>query len=232
MAKGLLVIREEGTPVYFYTQDQVSDDQQVLIAGFFAALHMFAKSMFMQADNEIHSVLMAKTVFTFRTLSLKCTSGEILKYHFVLVTESDNKSTTDVEGMLEYLIVSFMGFNGGDFSRKLREPTCSVEDFSSFDEHVRTLLNSDWESLKKKIRPVPSSLLQGLLYAIRDYIPIKQIESMHPRLVRIGKSYVWLSDDLTPEEEDILLKQIKATLDRHFGPGLYESILKDVKRQL
>jgi hypothetical protein len=90
----------------------------------------------------------------------------------------------------------------------------------------------DWSAIRKKVRPKPSSLFQGVLNGLTDYMPVEQILPLHPKIQRIGPSYVWLSDDLPEDEQKELLNKIRLSLTRMYGKGVYESLTTDVLKRL
>lgn len=97
---------------------------------------------------------------------------------------------------------------------------------------MKKIINLDWKTIKKKIKPVPGSLLQGVLNELRDCVPLDQILQLHPKIVRLGNSYAWLSDDLPEDEENALLDRIRQMLSRLFGPDMFDSIVANVSKRL
>jgi len=231
MIKGLMVIRGGGTLVYCFLREKEADTQEVFISGFLTAMQMFAKDMFSKEDNEIRSVTLSKTIFTFRTLTVKNNLQQPVRFHFVLFTDA-NRPQAGIDEMLEYLIVNFLGYDGGRFRRQLTDEASGPSDFAAFDGYLSQILESDWNSVMKKMKPVPGSLTQGVLNELRNYLPLSQILALHPRLVRVGSSYAWLSDDLPREEENRLMEEIRRLLTRLYGRQLYDSIVTDVAKNL
>jgi GTPase SAR1 family protein len=108
-----------------------------------------------------------------------------------------------------------------------------VYPISVLNGSARTAMQEIIENfIRKKVKPVPASLIEGVLNEIRDYIPIDQVLQLHPKIVRVGSSYAWLSGRLSEEEEKELLSKIKKVLSRLFGESLYDSIVDDVNKQL
>lgn len=227
-----MVVRGDGTLVYSYLRDSMSVDHQLLLSGFLAALQMFAKSMFSSGSNEMRSMTVSTTLYTFRNLAIHGPVGESFDYNFILLTDVDGKEIDEVEDILELLIVSFLGYEHGEFISKLRISDSSAQmSFGAFDEVMSELLKMSWDKAKKKIKPAPFSIAQGVLNELRNHLPITQILSLHPKISRIGASYVWVSDYITAEEEEALSKAIEQALVRLFGPGMYESIVADVEKE-
>ena len=232
MIQGLMVIRGDGILLYSYLRESISLDRQILISGFLAALQMFAKEMSSGSSSEMRSATIATTVYTFRSLTLHGVAGEPFDCHFVLLTDIGGKESSEVEDILELLIVSFLGHEYGGFLARLRiSDTAGSMSFESFDEVMSELLKIGWDKAKKRIRPAPCSVMQGVLNELRDQLPMTEILSLHPKISRIGTSYVWLSDDTSVEEEEAISMAIQKELARLFGPGIYESIVKDVDRR-
>jgi hypothetical protein len=231
--KGLLVIQDSGTPVYTFFTEKVTEDRGLLISGFLTAMQAFATETSLSPDGgSIHSIKLSQSLLTFRLLNIQTKEDKPVQYYFVLLTDIEKKQNVDTEALLEYLILNFLSYNGGEYRRKLREFIHNPKDFEAFDEFTKKIIGLDWKAIRKKLKPVPGSLLQGVLNEIRDYIPLDQALQLHPKIVRIGSSYAWLSDDLSAEEEKELLDKVKALLSHMFGESLYDSIIADVSKQL
>jgi hypothetical protein len=231
--KGLMVIQESGTPVYTFFMDKRSEDRELLLSGFLAAIESFASETSLSPDGgTIHSIKLSQTLLTFRLLSLQNKEGEAVKYFYVLLTDISNKQQDNTEAFLEYVILNFLSYDNGEFRRKLREPGFRRGGFETFDEFMKKIVDSDWNSVKKRIKPVPGSLLQGVLNEIRNFVTLDQILQLNPKIVRLGSFYAWLSDDLPKEEEEELLGRIKKLLSHLFGESLYDSIIADVEKRM
>jgi hypothetical protein len=195
-------------------------------------MQAFASETSLSPDGgSIHSIKLSQSLLTFRLLTLQSSEGQPLQYYFVLITDLEKKQSIDTEALLEYLILNFLSFDGGEFRRKMREPGHQPKEFESFDQLTNKIVGLEWKVIRKSIKPVPSSLLQGVLNEIRDYLPLDQILQLHAKIVRIG-SYAWLSDDLPEEEEKQLLEKVKNLLSHMFGGSLYDSIVDDVNKRL
>jgi hypothetical protein len=231
--KGLMVIQESGTPVYTFFTDKRSEDRELLLSGFLAAIESFASETSLSPDGgTIHSIKLSQTLLSFRLLSLQNKKGEAVKYFYVLLTDINNKQQDNTEAFLEYVILNFLSYDNGEFRRKLREPGFHGGGFEAFDEFMRRIGDSDWNSVKKRIKPVPGSLLQGVLNEVRDFVTLDQILQLNPKIVRLGSYYAWLSDDLPKDEEEELLGRIKELLSHLFGESLYDSIMEDVEKRM
>nr|MDO8134235.1 hypothetical protein [Candidatus Njordarchaeum guaymaensis] len=233
MLKGLLVIQESGTPIYTFFTEKVTADRGLLISGFLTAMQAFASETSLSPDGgNIHSIKLSQSLLTFRLLNLQTKADQPVQYYFVLLTDIEKKQTVETEALLEYLILNFLSYSGGVFRNKMRELGHQPREFEAFDEFTKKIVGLDWKAIKRKIKPVPGSLLQGVLNEVRDYLPLDQILKLHPKIVRIGSSYAWLSDDLPEAEERELLDKIKKLLSHMFGESLYDSIVADVNKQL
>ena len=232
MIRGLMVVRGDGTLTYSYPRESMSVDYQLLLSGFLAALQMFAKNMSSTGSSEMRSMTVSTTLYTFRNLMIHGPAGELLDYNFILLSGTDSKEISEVEDILELLIASFLGYGHGEFIAKLRiSDDSSMRSFESFDEVMSDLLKMGWDKAKKRIKPSPSSVMQGVLNDLRNYLPLAQILSLHPKISRIGASYVWVPDYMTTEEEKSLGMAVEQALARLFGPGMYGSILADIEKE-
>jgi len=231
--RGLLIIHESGAPIYSFSMQKMSDDQQLLLSGFLSAIESFASETSVSPDGgSIHSIELSQLLLTFRILNLQNDKGGLIQYYFVLISDVAKKTLPDNESLLEYVILNFLSYKNGDFRRKMKQTGYKREEFSEFDEFMKKIMNQDWNSIRKKVKPVPGSLVQGVLNEIRDYIPLDQILQLHPKIVRLGASYALLSDDLPETEVGDLLDRIRQKLSRLFGEDLYSSIIDEVEKQL
>jgi len=232
LIKGLIVARTEGTLVYSYLKENVSNDYQILMSGFLASLQMFTKGMFVTSNSDMRAMTVATTRYTFKHLIIHGPAREQFEYIFVLLSDTDSKDESKLEDILEFLIVNFLGYERGGFISKLRIADASANSgFVAFNEFMSKFIDMGWNTALKKIKPQPSSILQGVLNELREYVPIGQIIALHPKISRIGPSYVWVSDDISPEEEDEINRNTEQALAKMFGMGMYESIVEDVKKR-
>ena len=233
MLKGLIVIHESGTPIYTFSTDKMSDDRKLLISGFLSAIESFASGTGISPDGgSIHSIKLSQSLLTFRLLSLRNEKNEEIRYFFVLLTDLNSSSATENEALLEYVTLNFLSYKNMSFRKKMRQIGYQRDEFHEFDEFMTKIIDLDWKTIKKKIKPVPGSLLQGVLNEVRDFITMDQILQLHPRITQLGSSYAWLSDELPEQEEKELLDRIRQLVARMFGERLYDSIVKDVEKQL
>jgi hypothetical protein len=233
MLKGLMVIHESGTPIYTFSMDKMSDDRKLLISGFLSAVESFASGTGISQDGgSIHSIRLSQSLLTFRLLSLRNEKNEEIQYFFVLLTDINSNSTPDNEALLEYVMLNFLSYKNMSFRKKMRQIGYQRDEFHEFDEFMNRIIDMDWKTIRKKIKPIPGSLLQGVLNEIRNFVTMDQILQLHPRITRLGSSYAWLSDELSEEEEKELLNRVKQLITRLFGEHLYDSIVTDVKKQM
>jgi hypothetical protein len=164
---------------------------------------------------------------------LESEKDDPIKYYFVLLTDIDKDSNKpDNEELLEYVILNFLSYKNLSFRSRMRRTSCQREEYGEFDEFMKKIISFDWKTIKKKIKPVPGSLIQGVLNELRDYVPLDQILQLHPSIVRLGNSYALLSDDLPEEDEDALLDRMRQMVTRLFGPNMFDSIVADVSKRL
>jgi hypothetical protein len=150
----------------------------------------------------------------------------------VLLTDLTKRKQSETDQVLEYLSLNFLSYKRGEFRRNLRKQNPQMADFKDFEEFIKKIIEYDWKDLGKKVKPVPDSLIQGLLNELRDYVPLDQILDLHLKIMPLGKSYAWLSDDLSKEEEENLVNKIKQTIARLFGESFFNSLIDRVNNQL
>ncbi len=227
-------MHENGTPLYsFFSQDRGIQDREVLVSGFITAIQAFAREAMISPDGgDIQSIKLSQTLLTFRLIKIKNNDGKLVQFYFVLLSDLNKKQKIESESLLEYLCLNFLSYDSGNFRQRMRAVFPQMIEFKQFDQFLESIVKKEWKDIKKRIKPIPNSLLQGMLNEIREYITIDKIQELHPKLVRLGPSYVWLSDDLSPEEEQEVLNKIKANISHIYGESLYYSLLKDVKSLL
>lgn len=227
------MVHENGTPIYSFFTGKGIQDREILVSGFITAIQAFAKEAMISPDGgDIQSMKLSQTLLTFRLIKIHNNDGKLVQFYFVLLTDLGKKQKLEMESLLEYLCLNFLSYNEGDFRNKMRDTFPQLEEFKQFNDFLAPIVNVEWKDIKKRIKPIPSSLLQGMLNEIKDYIPIDTILKFHPKLVRLGPSYVWLSDDLSTEEEQELLYKIKENVSHLLGEDLYNSLVENVKNRL
>ncbi len=228
-----MVVRADGTPVYVYIPGNHTTDYQLLLSGFLAALQIFAKRVISGRESSINSLSLSDELYTFRALAIKDTLGGESEFNFVLISEPSKASQEDIKYLLECLIVGFLSHNRGEYTEILRSTSeWNLSTFSDFDNFMDEVILKGWNSFKKSFKPQPSSLIQGILNDVKEHLPVSQILSLHQDIVVIGNSYVWLSVFLSQEEEEVLLKKVEEQLHRLYGPGMYQSLVKEVRLRL
>jgi hypothetical protein len=232
--RGLLVLHDTGKPIYTFYRGEKAIDGEVLLPGFVAAIQSFAAEMLdSEQHGSIHSIKLAQSlILTFRPLNLQVGKGDAARFYFVLLSDLEGKQAISPEAVLEYLILSFLGFERGLFLQKLRQGTPDIGRFQDFDSFLTEMSSQNWATVCKKTKPIPASLIQGLLNELRDYIPLSRILELHPKIVPLGSSYAWLSDDLPKSEEEQLMTRIEHLTSRLFGHALYDALVAKVTRKL
>ncbi len=230
--KGFLVIHEGGNPIYTYFKERAISERDVLISGFLTAIQSFAQETMLSPDGgTIQSIQLSQTMLTFKLLIVRNTENMPIQYFFVILTDL-KKSKTETDLLLEYLSLNFLNYDGGGFRREMRKINLQMDVFKEFDDFINNVIDLKWKNIKKKIKPIAGSLIQGLLNELPNHLPFDQILNLHPKIVRLGPTYSWLSDDLSPEEEEDLLKKIDQRLSHLYGKDLYDSLVKEVQKQL
>ncbi|MDF1540320.1 MAG: hypothetical protein P1Q69_15605 [Candidatus Thorarchaeota archaeon] len=229
MTIGFMVIQEDGTPIFSYVQESQQEVTQILLPSLLGVLQSFSKGMLGSIDSSsIKSVTLKDTVYTIINLNVKTPSRKENLFHFVLLTDTKKKSS-DIEASLEFLMTSFLSFKKGEFVVKMRINATNEDEFSEFCDFLSSTIDlNSGEIRKTKITPPPGSFIQGMLNEVRGYYPTNIVETWNPKLVSLGNSYVWVSEDLTKREEDEILERIRTNL----SSGLFDTIEARVRSQL
>lgn len=226
---GFTIIQEDGTQVYSYVRDSQKDVAQNLIPSLLSVLQMLAKDVIKSSSQSgIKSLTLSDTVYTIRNLDVKTPSRKQNRFHFVLLTDL-TKNLVEVENILEYLMISFLSYNNGEFMVKLRINATYQDEFSEFNEFIAPVLGKKIEDVKKvRYPPPPGSFIQGMLNELTEYIKPEQIASWNEKFYSLGRSYVWVSEELTDAESEQVVEKIKENLPS----GLYEKMAERVNGQL
>ncbi len=231
MIKSLLVIDNNGEPVYTFITSESKDFIMEDLAHLVTALRIFGENMVPGAEGGIRAVTLKDSICTFRTITLHSYKGQPLRYCFAIVSPM-TKDEMGLKNTLEYFIVSFLNWNSGRLGRELRNNTPNRENLKAFDKFISQNIGLEWADLKKKAPPPPATMTIAILNALKDYLPLEQIHSLNQKIFRIGPSYIWLSDDLTKEEEGELYEKIRQALSRLYGDGLFDSIVAQVRKSI
>ncbi len=229
MGIGFMVIQEDGTPVFTYVQEAQQDVAQSLLPSLLGVLQMFTKGVLpSEKTSGVKSLTLADTVYTIRNLNIQTPSRKENIIHFVLLKDT-NRKIPDIESLLDYLVISFLGYNKGEYVVKVRINAIHEDEFSDFNEFMLGVMDLKTGEIKKtRVSPPPSSFIQGMLNEVCEYFPVEDMEKWNPKLLALGKSYVWVSDELSKEEEEQILQKIKTNLSE----GLYNTLVDRVKNQL
>ncbi|MFW9918552.1 MAG: hypothetical protein ACFFED_03065 [Candidatus Thorarchaeota archaeon] len=226
---GFTIIQEDGAQVYSYVRTSEEQVVQNLIPNLISVLQMLAKDVIKSSGrSEIKSLTLADTVYTIRHLDVKTPSRKQNRFHFVLLTEL-TKNLAEVENILEYLMISFLGYNKGEYIVKLRINAIYQDEFTDFNDFLSPLLDKKIEDVRKIRSPIPpGSFIQGMLNSLSEYISTSEIVSWSDKLISLGQSYVWLSEELSKGETDQIIEKIKGNL----SPALYGTLEERVNSQL
>lgn len=213
MFKGLLVVSSNGNAVYTFFAQSTCVDQRLLISNILLTMQAIASETSSSLDGSgVHSIELSESLLTFRHIILHNETGKPVQYYFILLTDVGKGQRPEISTLLEYLTLSFLSYDGSKFRRNLRESPYSNREFKAFDKFMGKIINVDLKTLAKSFKPIPGSLVQGVLNEIKDYFPLGHVVRLHPKIVALGSSYAWLSDDLTQEEEKELLGRINELL--------------------
>ena len=233
MFKGLLIASSNGNPVYSFFAQSTNVDQKLLIANILITIQTFASEISSSSDgNNIRSVELSENLLTFRLINLHTEMGKPVQYYFALLTDLHEGEQPEFRSLLEYLTLSFLSYDGSKFRRDLIKSPYSNREYRAFDKFMGKIINLDLKTIPRNFKPIPGSLLQGVLNEIKDYFPLSDIVRLHSKIVALGPSYAWLSDDLSKEEEEELLGRLRELLSNTFGESLCDTVVARVNEQL
>jgi hypothetical protein len=214
---GLIVMDTGGVPIYCNVRHTKLAVDPALITGFLSAVQAFSKQLVSDAGAGITEMSLHDMKILYRNL---------VNYNFIcLIDPSD--AARSIETVMEYLVCMFLA----RFREHLVD-NCMLHDlaaFSSFDPVFEKWRGAKEKDLQKIVEKANPTLLQGMLNRLANYFPSPDLVKINPRALKpIGKKLVWLDSSVTKIEEDKIFLELKRKTEILYGPGMFESIEKDV----
>jgi hypothetical protein len=217
---GFIVMDMGGCPIYcnvHYTKLAV---EPALITGFLSAVQTFSKQLMSDAGNGISEMTMHNMKILYRNLE---------NYNFIgLVDPNDNIKS--VEPVMEHLICIFLA----KYRKHLRAGEIhDLTAFSGFDLFFEKWRLAKEKELQKVIENSSPSVLQGTLNKLVNFFPSPDLVKINPKILKnIGKKLIWVDSRIEPDEEGRILTELKKKTEVIYGPGTFESIEREVKKNV
>ncbi|MBN2153844.1 MAG: hypothetical protein JW839_20470 [Candidatus Lokiarchaeota archaeon] len=217
---GFIVMDAGGAPIYcnvHYTKLAVDP---ALITGFLSAVQSFSKQLMDDAGSGISEMTMHNMKILYRNLD---------NYNFIGLVEA-NDSLKSVEPIMEHLICIFLAkyrkyLHGGQIIEM-----SALSGFNLFFEKWRLAKEKD---LQKFIENSSPTVLQGTLNKLVNFFPSTDLIKISPSLLKgIGKKLIWVDSRIEQGEEDRILSELKQKTEIIYGPGTFESLERDVKKNV
>nr|MDO8116137.1 hypothetical protein [Candidatus Sigynarchaeota archaeon] len=191
-----------------------------LIAGFLSAVQSFAKQLVSDAGSGISEMTMQNMKILYRNIE---------NYNFIGLVEP-NDSLKSVEPIMEHLICIFLG----KFRKILRGGQIQdLSHFSSFDLFFEKWRLSKEKDLQKFIENSSPTVLQGTLNKLVNFFPSPDLVKINPAILKnIGKKLIWVDSRIDQGEEDRIMSELKKKTEIIYGPGTFESVERDVKKNV
>ncbi len=217
---GFIVMDTGGAPIYcnlLYTKLAVDP---ALITGFLSAVQSFSKQLSADAGSGISEMTMHNMKILYRNLE---------NYNFIgLVDPNDNMKS--VEPIMEHLICIFLG----KYRKLLRgNQIQDLSTFSGFDLFFEKWRLAKEKDLQKIIENSSPSVLQGTLNKLVNFFPSPDLVKINPNVLKnIGKKLIWVDSRIEQGEEDRILGELKKKTEVIYGPGTFESVEREVKKNM
>ncbi len=217
---GFIVMDQGGIAIYSNTVGMNMALDPLLVGGFLNAIQSFAREFDGSKESYIKELTMQNVRIMYRQI-------EFMTFVGMVDQKADSKTS---ELILEYLILAFLSkFRGCLKENALLE----TSQFCAFNEAFEQHRDSKEKDLKKWLESSDTSLLQGVLNKMINYFPISELLTIDSKnLTVIGKKIIWVSMKIKPTEEENILNELKKKMERIYGPGMYESLEKDVKNKI
>ena len=218
---GLIVMESAaGVPLYtnlHYTKLAIDP---ALVAGFLSAIQSFSTQLTDDSTAGISEMTMQNIKLLYR---------HIEKYTFVGLIDPNDK-IKDIESILENIICAFLArFHKYLCSDEMQDTNVFLS-FDMFFEHWRGAREKDLARYCESSSP---TLLQGTLNKLVNFFPSTDILKINPKVLKkIGKKLIWVNTNISPEDESKIFNELKQRTETVYGPGTFENIVKDVKKNL
>jgi hypothetical protein len=224
-----MILQEDGTPIFAHHRDSQQKTDPSFIPSLLTVIQTFAKGLMMNSEGQgIRSIALTYKVYTIKNFDLQTPSRKENRYLFILLTD-EAKENSDLDKVLEYIVVNFLCYNNGEFVVKLRISATDQDEFDEFRNFMEPLMKLKFtDILKKKGTPPVCSFIQGMLNEMSEHIPAEKMVTWNDKLVQLGQSYVWLSEDLINSEEEYITEKVK----EHLSDALYRTISERIQSQL
>jgi hypothetical protein len=217
---GLIVMDQGGVPLYsnlHYTKLAI---QPALVAGFLSAIQTFSTQLSSDSTAGISEMTMQNIKLLYRNIE---------KYLFVGLIDPNDK-IKDIEPILENMICAFLA--------KYHKYLCvdQMQDssvFSSFDLFFEKWRGAKEKDLAKWCENASPTLLQGTLNKLTNFFPSSDLLKINTAVLKnIGKKLIWVDTNITSEDESKIFNELKKRTESVYGPGTFENVVKDVKKNL
>lgn len=186
-----------------------------LMGGFLTAIQSFAKEINDSKESYIKEMSLQNMRMMYRQFE-----------HITFVGIIDPKSNPKAsELILEYMIWAFLL----KFKMTLKyDDLKELSQFSEFDGFFEKFRNSKEKDLQKWLEKKTCSNLQGILNKLTNYFPISELVKIDPKkLIIIGKKLIWVDLNISQEEEERIINELRKRTSEIYGTQIFETIEKE-----
>jgi len=211
---GLFVLDRSGIPIYTKILDVDLKLDPLLISSFLSAIQSFAMEFDKTPESYIKELNMQHFKIIFRQFEFLTFIG--------LIDQKTNLKAAHL--ILEYMIWAFLS----KFRYKLLNFDLSeISQFQIFDNYFLKYRGAKEKELIKWLEQDTSSTskLQLILNRLINFFPINDLVKLNPeKLVIIGKKLIWVVFNITQEEEQHVIDELRKRTTKVYGSQLFESI--------
>ena len=215
---GFIVLDIGGVPIYSKIIDLDIKLNEILLGGFVSAIQTFAKEITSDVDSFIREMKLEKITLLYRQMEIGT---------FIGLTNQESKIKA-LQINLEYMILAFL-LKFQEILKAKKE--LDLTTFEKFDKSFLKFRSAKEKELKRWIQEeLEASYLQSLLNNLINYFPIKDLIKLNPKkLTIVGKKLIWVNFNITNEEENNLIEDLRSKTTKVYGEGVFNSIDKNVK---
>ncbi|HME52963.1 MAG TPA: hypothetical protein VKM55_12150 [Candidatus Lokiarchaeia archaeon] len=217
---GFIVIDQAGTPLYSNLHYTKLGMQPALIAGFISAIQTFSTQLSTDNSSGISEMTMQNIKLLYRHLE---------SYTFVGLIDPSDK-IKDIEVILENIICAFLAKYHKYLCEDTIQDTAKFQGFDLFFEKWRAAKEKD---LAKYCENSSPTLLQGTLNKLVNFFPTSDLLKINPQVLKsIGRKLIWVDTKISSEDESAIFSELRKRTDTIYGPGMFETVTKEVKKNL
>jgi hypothetical protein len=215
--RGFIVMMGAGIPVYANVTGTVLDADPSLVKNFLLAIQALARQLSVSSGIEIKEMLVNNLKVLYRSIDNTTFIGMF----------DQRDSLKNSEPVMEGIISTFLAL----YRDKIKgDQAFTPSMFFKFDDIVEKLRTISEKDILRWAEKSFTSTLHGILNKLVNFFPITDLIKINPNVLKnVGRHMIWISRELSANEEAAIYNELKESTSRVYGPGMLESIEQDVK---